>query len=223
MQLSTDTVEVLKNFSTINPNLVIEPGQKLHTISDSRTVMAKAEIVEDFPNQVGIYDMNEFLSVLNLIPGNNIDFHDKHLTISSGQQNVNYFYSNTEILTTPQKDINMPDVDVGVTLSEDVLSKIKQAANVLGHTDLSITGNEGSIIAKVFDAKDATANDYTFSIESDNTAKGKFNFDFNIGNLKLIPGDYFLSLSEKKISHWQNMNFPVEYFVALEQSTNFNV
>ena len=69
----------------------------------------------------------------------------------------------------------MPDVDVGVTLSEDVLSKIKQAANVLGHTDLSITGNEGSIIAKVFDAKDATANDYTFSIESDNTAKGKFN------------------------------------------------
>ena len=221
MQLSTDTVEVLKNFSTINPNLVIEPGQKLHTISESKTVMAKAEIVEDFPNQVGIYDMNEFLSVLNLIPGNNIDFHDKHLTISSGQQNVNYFYSNTEILTTPQKDINMPDVDVGVTLSEDVLSKIKQAANVLGHTDLSITGNEGSIIAKVFDAKDATANDYTFSIESDNTAKGKFNFDF--GNLKLIPGDYFLSLSEKKISHWQNMNFPVEYFVALEQSTNFNV
>ena len=223
MQLSTDTVEVLKNFSTINPNLVIEPGQKLHTISESKTVMAKAEIVEDFPNQVGIYDMNEFLSVLNLIPGNTIDFHDKHLTISSGQQNVNYFYSNTEILTTPQKDINMPDVDVGVTLSEDVLSKIKQAASVLGHTDLSITGNEGSIIAKVFDAKDATANDYTFSIESDNTAKGKFNFDFNIGNLKLIPGDYFLSLSEKKISHWQNMNFPVEYFVALEQSTNFNV
>jgi len=153
MQLSTDTVEVLKNFSTINPNLVIEPGQKLHTISESKTVMAKAEIVEDFPNQVGIYDMNEFLSVLNLIPGNNIDFHDKHLTISSGQQNVNYFYSNTEILTTPQKDINMPDVDVGVTLSEDVLSKIKQAANVLGHTDLSITGNEGSIIAKVLTQK----------------------------------------------------------------------
>ena len=43
MQLSTDTVEVLKNFSTINPNLVIEPGQKLHTISESKTVMAKAE------------------------------------------------------------------------------------------------------------------------------------------------------------------------------------
>ena len=69
----------------------------------------------------------------------------------------------------------------------------------------------------------ATGNDYTLLIESDNTSKDEFNFDFNIANLKLIPGDYFVSLSSKKISHWQNTNFPIEYFVALEHSTNFNV
>ena len=111
MQLSNDTVEVLKNFSTINPNLVIEPGQKIQTISESKTVMAKAEIVEDFPNQVGVYDLNEFLSVLNLIDSPSLDFKDKYLTVSGGSsvaQQVQYFYSNTEILTTPQKDINMP-------------------------------------------------------------------------------------------------------------------
>jgi hypothetical protein len=226
MQLSNDTMDVLKNFSTINPNLVIESGQKIQTISESKTVMAMAEIVEDFPNQVGIYDLNEFLSVLNLIDSNNIEFADKYLRISStagNAQKVTYYYSNPEILTTPSKDINMPDVDVGVTLGAEVLSKIKQASSVLGHNDLSIMGKDGVLEARIFDAKDNTANDYTLLIESDNTSKGEFNFDFNIANLKLIPGDYFISLSSKKISHWQNTNFPVEYFVALEQTTNFNV
>ena len=96
MQLSNDTMDVLKNFSTINPNLVIESGQKIQTISESKTVMAMAEIVEDFPNQVGIYDLNEFLSVLNLIDSNNIEFADKYLRISStagNAQKVTYYYS----------------------------------------------------------------------------------------------------------------------------------
>ena len=224
MQLSNDTVEVLKNFSTINPNLVIEPGQKVKTISESKTVMASAEIVEDFPEQVGIYDLNEFLSVLNLVETPDVDFKGKFMNISGGSQfaqQVRYYYSNPEILTTPQKDINMPEVDVGVTLSEDLIGKLKQAASVLGHSDLSFVGKEGSIEAVVHDSKDSTANVFMLNVESGNTVTQEFNFDLNIGNLKLIPGDYFVSLSSKKISHWQNLNFPVEYFVALEQSTNF--
>ena len=224
MQLSNDTVEVLKNFSTINPNLVIEPGQKVKTISESKTVMASAEIVEDFPESVGIYDLNEFLSVLNLVETPDVDFKGKFMNISGGSQfaqQVRYYYSNPEILTTPQKDINMPEVDVGVTLSEDILAKLKQASSVLGHSDLSFVGKEGSIEAVVHDSKDSTANVFMLNVESGNTVTQEFNFDLNIGNLKLIPGDYFVSLSSKKISHWQNLNFPVEYFVALEQSTNF--
>jgi len=230
MQLSNDTLEVLKNFASINPNLVIEPGQAIGTISESKTIMAKSEIVEDFPNQVGIYDLNEFLSVLSLIENSNIEFEDKYLQVNSNvggcklpnQQKVTYYYSNPEILTTPTKEITMPSTDCGVTLDQEVINKIKQASGVLGHTDLSITGKDGKIMARIFDAKDATANDYTLEIESDNTTKGEFNFDFNISNLKIIAGDYFVSLSEKKISHWQNTNFPIEYFVALEQTTKFS-
>ena len=72
MKLSNDTIDVLKNFSTINPNLVIEPGQSVQTISESKTIMAKSEIVEDFPNPVGIYDLNEFLSVLGNCPSSTL-------------------------------------------------------------------------------------------------------------------------------------------------------
>ena len=58
MNLSNDTVNVLKNFATINPNLVFQPGQKLKTISESKTILASATIVEDFPQEFGVYDLN---------------------------------------------------------------------------------------------------------------------------------------------------------------------
>lgn len=224
MNLSNDTVDVLKNFSTINPNLVIESGQKIKTISESKTVMASADIVEDFPEQVGIYDLNEFLSVLNLVESPQIDFKGKFMNVSGGSQfaqQVRYYYSNTEILTTPNKDITMPEIDVAFTLSEDILNKLKQASAVLGHNDLSFVGKDGSIEGVIHDQKDSTANVFMLNVESGNTITQEFNFDFNISNLKLIPGDYFVSLSKNKISHWQNQNFPIEYFVALEQTTKF--
>ena len=83
MILSDDTLNVLKNFATINPNLVFKPGQRLSTISEAKTIMAKAEIVEDFPQEFGIYDLNEFLSVCGLIENPQLNFEEKSVLISN--------------------------------------------------------------------------------------------------------------------------------------------
>lgn len=224
MKLSEDTIAVLKNFATINPNLVVHPGQKLKTIAESKTIMAEADIVEDFPNEFGIYDLNEFLSVLALIPDAELDFGENAVTIKNDTQKVTYYYSNPEILTTPQKAITMPNAEVGMNLTEEDLKKINQASAVLGHSDLSYVQDE-STYAKIYDAKDATANQYTLDLtmQADVKVPNKFNFDFNIANLKLLPGDYYISLSSSKISNWTNQDYPVEYFIALENSTDFHV
>ena len=185
--------------------------------------MAEADIVEDFPNEVGIYDLNEFLSVLALIPDPDIEFNDNHMIIQNDQQRVTYYYSNPEILTTPSKDITMPSAEVGMNLTQEDLKKINQSAAVLGHSDLSYVQDE-STYAKVYDAKDATANQYTLDLtmQADTKVPNKFNFDFNIANLKMLPGDYYISLSSSKISNWTNSNYPIEYFIALENTTNFH-
>ena len=223
MKLSEDTIAILKNFATINSNLVFKPGQKLKTIAESKTIMAQADIIEDFPQEVGLYDLNEFLSVLSMIPEPDIQFLENNLHIVNNLQQVDYFYSNPEILTTPGKDIQMPDAEVGISLSEEELKRIHQASSVLGHSDLSIVRESNDkVFAKVFDAKDATANVYTLSLVLENQIPNRFNFDFNIANLKLLPGDYFVSLSSAKISNWTNANYPVEYFIALENTTEFH-
>jgi len=231
MNLSNDTLNVLKNFASINPNIVFQPGQKLKTISESKTIMARADIVEDMPKEFGIYDLNEFLSVFNLIENPALDFEDKSVMVSTqeggtqltNQQKVRYYFSETDILTSPTKDIQMPNSEVGVNLTEDILNQIRKAAAVLGHTELSLIGDNGLVTASVVDTKDSTSNSYTIELDKDNQCKNDFEFIVSIPNLKLLPGDYFVSISSKLISNWTNSNYPIEYFIALEKNSTFNV
>ena len=222
--LSEDTINVLKNFATINPNLVFTPGQKVKTISEAKTIMARADIVEDMPKEFGVYDLNEFLSVYNLVDQPTLEFEDKSVLINgANNQVVRYFFSETEILTTPQKDIQMPDAELGFTLTDDILNQIRKAAAVLGHTELSLKGDNGVITASVVDTKDTTSNSFSYELDRDNACKNDFNFIVSIPNLKLLPGDYFVSISSKLISNWTNNNYPIEYFVALEKNSSFGV
>lgn len=223
MKISNDTLNVLKNFASINPNVVFKPGQRLSTISEAKTILAGADIVEDFPKEFGVYDLNEFLSVYGLIEDPELEFEDTSVLIKNNTQKVRYFYSSTEILTTPQKEITMPDAEVGVNLSNEVLNQIRKAAAVLGHTELSIKGDNGVVTASVFDSRDTTSNSFTMELDKDNSCKNDFNFVVSIPNLKLLPGDYFVSISSKLISNWTNSNYPVEYFVALEKSSTYAV
>jgi len=185
--------------------------------------MAIAEITEDFPTEFGVYDLNEFLSVHGLIENAALSFDDKSLTMASGDQKIKYYFAETDILTQPTKDITMPDAEVGINLTEQVLDQIKKAASVLGHMELLLSGTNGLITASVLDIKDATANTFDIVVDKDNSCKEQFNFVVNIPNLKLLPGDYFVSISSKLISNWQNTNYPVEYFIALERTSSYGV
>lgn len=223
MNLSNDTLNVLKNFATINPNIVFKPGQKLKTISESKTILASADIVEDFPHEFGVYDLNEFLSVLSLIDNPTLEFEDKAVMVKGSGQKIRYFFSESDILTTPQKDIQMPQAELGVNIEEDKLNQIRKAAAVLGHTELAITGNNGEVIASVLDTRDSTSNVFEIELDKDNSCKNEFNFVVSIPNLKLLPGDYFVSISSKLISNWTNSNYPVDYFIALEKNSSYSV
>jgi hypothetical protein len=225
MQLTDKTTQVLKNFASINPNIVINPGNVVRTISEAMNALATAEIDMTFPQQVGIYDLNEFLSVVSLVDSPDLVFNDDHMIISdgSGRSNIKYHYSSIDILTTPKKEIIMPEVDVSFNLDRDTLNKIKRAAAVFGHTEMSVyVSTNGVLRLSVIDISDVTSN--TFSIDVDGTYKSKdFKFIFNISNLKMIDGSYVVGISSKLISHFVNKDIPVQYWVSLEKSSTYGV
>jgi hypothetical protein len=79
------------------------------------------------------------------------------------------------------------------------------------------------VSASVVNTQDATSNAYTIELDQEITCNNDFNFIVSIPNLKLLPGDYFVSISSKLISNWTNSNYPIEYFIALEKNSTFNV
>ena len=77
MNINQNTLNILKNFSNINTNILIKPGKELSTISTMRNIFAKASIDETFDTEFGIYDLNEFLAVLSGISKPNLNLGDK--------------------------------------------------------------------------------------------------------------------------------------------------
>ena len=95
MELSENTLQILRNFSGINQNLLIKPGSNIKTISEARNVVATADVTESFEKDFGIYDLNEFIGVMWLIDTPSLKFEDDFVTVSdsSGRSKVKYFYA----------------------------------------------------------------------------------------------------------------------------------
>ena len=96
MKLNSETVNVLKNFSQINQNLMIKEGNTITTMSAMKNIVAKASVEENFPKQIAIYDLNEFLSSTSLFKEPVIDFDDSYLTIkeeNSKGTKLKYFFT----------------------------------------------------------------------------------------------------------------------------------
>lgn len=223
MQLSNRTVEILRNFASINPNIVIHPGNVIKTLSAAKNLVSVAEIEETFPQTFGIYDLSEFLSVLGLVDNTQITFSDSHCVVSdgSGLSSVKYFYSDPEMLSTPKKDIVMPECEVKFLLSNDTLAKVKRAASALGHEEISITPSNGSIEISVVNGADKTSNSYAITVDGDYPEGQEFNFILNVNNLKLIGESYEVSVSSRTISNFKSIDSKLEYFVALEKTSTY--
>jgi len=221
MKLSTDTLNVLKNFSTINSNIVINEGSVVKTMAEAKNVMASADIAESFEGSFGIYDLGEFLSVHGMFDDPELEFADdmNSVTIKEGRSAVKYFFSDPSILTTPSKDIKMPSTDVCFSLSAEELASIRRAATALGCSEFVVTENDGELIGSVTDTKNSTSNTFTIELSKDGDLGVEgFSYVFSIPNLKLIGGDYTVEISNKLISQFRNES-GVKYFVALEKSS----
>ena len=217
MKLNQNTIETLKNFAGINTNILIKQGDELSTISTMRNIFARAKVSDSFTNQFGIYDLNEFLSAVSGFSKPELTLKDKYLTISSegSKSKVKYYYSDPSVIVSPQKEVNMPDADVTFSLTESNYKELLKMAAILKSPDLALIGTKGGdIVLKVCDKKNDTSN--TFDITVGQNATADYTFYFKVENMKMLDGDYDVSVSSKSISHFKNKKLPIEYWIALE-------
>jgi len=220
MKLSDSTLTVLKNFAGINNSILVKQGSKLRTISVAKNILAEADITEDFPKDVAIYDLNQFLNGLSLHQDPNLDFtEDTYLTIREGKRRVKYFFADPEVIVSPpEKEITLPTEDVSFQLESVTLEKLLKAAAVYQLPDLAAVGEAGAVKLVVRDKKNDTSNE--FAVVVGETDK-EFSFNFKVENIKIIPGAYDVTISSKLLAKFTNSSYNLIYYIALEPDSTF--
>lgn len=217
--LSKKTLDVLKNFSTINSSIVFRKGSTIRTISNAENILAQFNSEEVFPLDFAIYDLSQFLSGISLFSNPQLEFdNEDFVNIRGGRQSARYYFSDPEITlkSAPEKNVNFPATDIQFNLSGEDLISLQKASAVYSLPDLTIQTDEGENVIKLVlrDKENDTSNTYEQSIPGCTT--GSYSLDLKIENIRLFPGDYVVKVSKHLISEWTNQNLDLTYYIALE-------
>jgi hypothetical protein len=219
MKLSNETVAVLKNFSTINSGLKFRKGNRLTTVSPTKTILAQAIINDEIPQDFCVYDLTQFLGYLNMYSDGELNIDDKNATFKSGRQKSVYrLTSENQIVTPPEKTLTLPSVDVEFYLSEEDLAWLMKSASISQSPHIAVESDGNTMTLTTFDASDDSA--HTNSCEVQDGNGQSYKLVFKTENLKLMAGAYDVKISSKGISHFENNKLNIQYWIAIEATSS---
>lgn len=225
MQLDNETLDILKNFSTINPSLMVKVGNTIKTISLTQTVIAKAKLKQEFTSNFAIYDLSNFISAMSMFSSTELNFEDERFVVLSNAEKtamVHYFFADpSTIIKPPEREMTIAETKVKFQLTKAALADIIKAVSVLSLPELAVVGDGKQISVQAVDSKNPSSNLYK-QVIGDSSAE--FNVYFKIENIKMLPIDYNVSISSPKskqgvgIAHFASPD--VEYWIAIEQHSS---
>ena len=223
MKLSNDTLTVLKNFASINKNIMLKRGKTLKTISGGKNVIAEATILEEIPTDFGVYDLNEFLSILSLHKdGAVLDFDSETVLISGqkGRSKTKYrFCSPNLILAAPEKPVAMPDAEISFEISAEDFDWVMRAASVLSSANIIVESDGTTVFVTTTDLANSSA--HTDSLEIAKGNGDSYRMCFKTENFKMLAGGYDVKISSKGISNFKHKTLNVQYWIATEAGSTY--
>jgi hypothetical protein len=223
MKLSNDTLGVLKNFATINQGILFKKGKIVRTVSPHKNVLAEATITEEIPTEFGVYNLNEFLSVLSLHKEEpTIDFADNNVLISGqkGRSKTKYrFCAANMIVVPPEKPLAMPDPEISFELGAEDFTWVMRAANVLSSPNIVVESDGSKVYLTTLDLSDDSKNTDSLDITEGNG--DKYRMVFKTENFKMLSGGYDVQISSKGISHFKHKTVNIQYWIATEAGSTF--
>lgn len=217
MKLSKETQEIFKNFASINANLMLREGNKLASMSENKTIISEATVTESFPQQFGIYDVNEFMGVLSLFNDPDLTFNNDVVIIKEGKNQIRYKAAEETTLKTPSKAITFPEAEITFNLTASDLQHIIKSASILKVSDVSFIGSKGTLTALVVDKKNPMTNKFEIDV---GTTDKNFTANMKIENFKMLPGSYSVAIAKMKICRFKSTTSDLTYYVAVESDSS---
>lgn len=220
MKLSSKTIEILKNFASIYPTVDFYAGNKQFVVKPDKTVVAIAEFEEEFPANWSIYDLNTFCATLSSLEDPEIELHDKHCVISSGDIKIEYRYSfddNQHDYYEKVMGMKLPSEDVKFELRRDVYESVFKLASILKLTRLIIEGDGESIYVSAVNpelGKDGSSSNKVRHKVSDTDKT--FVMSVKLERLRFLPDDYDVVISKAKMLEFIGKTRNIKYFMGCE-------
>jgi hypothetical protein len=222
MKISNETLQILKNFATINTNMILRPGKQLATMATAKNVFAVADIAEEIPRTVAIYDLNSLLALLTLGEGSEIEFGEESLNITiEGGGEFEYFYSDERLVTAapPAGKTIQIDEHYKFDLSASDVQTIQKAIAITASPHLFVIREDGEVTLSVQDKKNKKANSFKKKLGS---SEGPgFTAILDVSLFKIIPDSYNVTVSAKRFMHFKHATKPVQYWLALDTDSAF--
>lgn len=220
MKLESRTLQILKNFASINPSLLFKPGNVISTIAPlTKAVKAEATVAETFPSEFAIYDLSKLLAVISLFDSPELTINATSLTISQGSQSVDFrFADKSAIVAPPDKKLTLPNPEITFDMPAATYQGLMKALGVLQLPEIAVQGDSTGIYMATVDSKHSSSNTYRVQVGESNGHD--FNMIFRADNLKVLLTDYQVQISSRGISHFKGDG--VEYWVATEANSKFD-
>lgn len=223
VKLSAETMAIMKNFAAISGSQWFKQGSEIKTRSSSREVYALAKISETLPADFAVYDLPRLLNVVGLF-GDEAELTfgeiDNGVIVGAGRNKVKYVFSDPIIMpqncVTPEeyeKNPRIPPQVGAFTLKSDQLDKVKKAASVLGNPNISIVSDGTTVSLITHDLKNKLSDQFILEVEGATVDKA-FQVDLKLETLRLIPGEYEITVAEKIVVHFKHATLPVEYYIC---------
>ena len=221
MKLSDDTINVLKNFSSINQSLQFKSGNTLRTISPLKTIFVEATVGENFPKEFALYDLNKLLAKVSLYKEAHLSFDDDKVNISTENKKKSDFIkycSPKIIIVPPEKAITLGEADCTFSISQEDLEWMKRSAGISGSPNFVFESDGSTIHFIATDVKDDSAD--VSKIEIGTGDGTKFRVVMKVENFKLMEGSYDVSIAKKGLSCFKHKSASITYYIAIEAANS---
>lgn len=221
MKLSKTTLEILKNFSSINPSIYIKKGDVVNTLSPHDVIFAEAQVAETFPEDFAIYNLPGLLGGLQSLLAAEPDFEFKktHVLITTpDQRKMKVMYADPSTVKVLNKKIKMPSDTVSFNIEQSDLAALIKSSSLMDVPDLSIKSDGETVTMTAYDAKNESLGD--FSVKTAQAVGKSFEIVLKFENLMIMSAPYTVEASGGVVQ-FTHKHSQLKYWIPVESNSGF--
>jgi hypothetical protein len=144
-----------------------------------------------------------------------LEFTTDSVIMSDNDISMNFYSCATNLIVSPpDKELVMKQIDVSFTLTNAVLTKLLRLSSMNSLPNLSVIGKNGEIRLQTHEKANDTSNFASIKLNDYNGED--FSVSFKTENIKLLADDYDVEIMIGGFAKFTAKNKKLKYWIAVE-------